>query len=84
MEDLILFCTACHKSFVFTGDEQREFSERGQENPRRCTKCRKTKKNRCYDPYDGWKITMGCSHALKKRRQRVHYSGPIWAGGLCN
>lgn len=83
MQERFLFCRDCHKLFVFSVNEQRYFSEKGWTAPCRCPACRKAKKERNRDPYEGWQSTMGRPHDAKRGHQRVHYSGLIIAGGLC-
>ena len=82
MEDRVLFCRDCHKLFVFKSDEQMLFQRKGWGSPCRCPSCRKAKRERTRDPYDGWESTMGSVHQARRGHRRVHYSGLIIAGGL--
>lgn len=43
-EDTTLVCEECNNEFVFTGDEQKFFSEKGFQTPKRCKPCRDKKK----------------------------------------
>jgi CxxC-x17-CxxC domain-containing protein len=46
-KDKELQCADCNKDFIFTAMEQEEFASRGYTNaPRRCTSCRKERKER--------------------------------------
>lgn len=83
MQERFLFCRDCHKLFVFSVEEQHYFSKKGWVAPCRCPTCRKAKKERDRDPYEGWQRTMGSPRYAKRGHQRVHYSGLIIAGGLC-
>lgn len=43
MEDIILTCL-CGEQFVFTKGEQEFYAARGYQQPKRCLKCRRLKK----------------------------------------
>ena len=44
-EDKTLQCSDCGREFVFTSGEQEFYASRGLQNePRRCTECRQTRK----------------------------------------
>lgn len=82
MQNKILYCRDCHKSFEFTVNAQLEYAAKNWDDPCRCRNCRKAKKKRGYDPYKGWQSTMTCPRYTKRGHQRVQYSGAIVAGGL--
>ena len=84
MEEEILFCRDCHKLFVFSVEEQHYFAGKRWNAPCRCPACRKAKKERDRDPYEGWQSTIESFRCAKRGHKRVHYSGPIIAGGLSN
>lgn len=84
MQEKFLFCRDCHKLFAFSVEEQHYFSKKGWISPCRCPACRKAKRERSQDPYEGWQSTMSSPRCAKRGHQRVHYSGLIIAGGLSN
>jgi hypothetical protein len=43
-KDKTLVCKDCHKSFIFTADEQKFFKDKGFIEPKRCPVCRKKNK----------------------------------------
>lgn len=43
MEDKVIICIQCGKSFVFTASEQEHFMGRRFDKPKRCHTCRKNK-----------------------------------------
>ena len=52
-EDKSLQCSDCGQEFVFTAGEQEFYSSRGLQNePRRCSDCRRARKGQRYG-YDG-------------------------------
>jgi hypothetical protein len=50
MSDQKLFCKECGRGFLFTVGEQRFYSERGFEEPRRCQECRAKRKTDADQP----------------------------------
>ena len=44
-QDLQLTCSDCGQEFVFSGEDQAYFQERGYSAPKRCKACRQAKKN---------------------------------------
>jgi N-acetylglutamate synthase-like GNAT family acetyltransferase len=44
MADKTLVCKDCEKEFVFTEGEQEFYKERGFDEPKRCSECRKARK----------------------------------------
>ena len=45
MEDKVIVCRDCKEEFVFTTGEQEFYKEKGFDNePTRCTSCRRAKK----------------------------------------
>jgi len=50
MPDKDLSCVECAKQFTFTDKEQQFYTERGFQEPKRCSSCRAArKKNHNYD-----------------------------------
>jgi len=46
-DDKTLTCTECGQSFIFTADDQSYHAEKGYMNePKRCTSCRQTRRDR--------------------------------------
>ena len=45
-QDILLTCVECQTEFLFTVSEQDFYDERGLQQPKRCTPCRKFKKVR--------------------------------------
>ena len=82
MEKEVLYCRDCHKLFVYSEEERHYFTQKGWKPPCRCSACRKAKRERIQDPYDGWESTMGSFRNARRGHRRVHYSGLIIAGGL--
>jgi len=44
MEDKTLVCINCGKEFTFTEGEQEFYQEKGLNEPKRCSDCRKARK----------------------------------------
>ena len=84
MEGKLLLCRDCYKQFTFSVQDQIFYSSKRWDAPCRCPACRKIKKGRKYDPYEGWQTTMGSPCHARRGHRRVHYSGIIVAGGLSN
>jgi len=45
-QDIIIECTDCGEEFVFSAGEQSFYAEKEFENPRRCTNCRRVRKEK--------------------------------------
>ena len=80
METRYLYCSECHRLFQFTGGEQAFYLKMGLSTPKRCPRCRKEKKARYADPYNGWENTMSAPSHTKPGHTRVHYPPHVVGG----
>ena len=60
MNDKILWCKECYRTFVFPVGEQKFFAEKGFDNPVRCPSCRTAKKERSDEGCGG------CSYSMRR------------------
>lgn len=76
-----LKCKDCGRSFIFDAGEQKYYTLRGWNPPKRCKSCQQLRKTKSYDPYAGWQSLMMPGNCKKQRHTRVHYA-PYTVGGF--
>lgn len=57
LKDKILICKDCHRKFIFTIKEQKEYGQKGWQDPVRCRYCRRQKKILNLALKDGVKVS---------------------------